>query len=168
MRSPFRQRLGRSPARGQGPHRDALGGPEARPGATGLHLADDQRGTVAQHEVELAEARTQAPREMRPALAQEAALGPALAGQREQGLVDAGAEQQAARRDVQQQALDEVRGGGPARAAARQAWLGTLSPVAGAVGSLSMFWIAWRANFSRTLSATCSVTTSSVSCTTVP
>lgn len=167
MRTAGGQCLGRPPARRQRAGRQALPGPEAGPRAAGLHLADDQRAPVSQHEVELAEARAQPAGETPPALPEQPPFRPALAGQREQVGGTVPRAEQPAGRDEEQQAPEESRI--LARAAGRsQAWLGTLSGVAGAAGSLSMVWIAWRANFSRTLSATCSVTTSSVSCTTVP
>ena len=141
--------------------RDAHGGAEARARAPGLHLDHDQDRAVAHDEVELAEARAQSPCEQHEAVTAEVMLGQALASATVARVAWIEPAERAPRSPATEQRQER-------RARRAQALLGTFSSTGAAAGSVTTLWIAARAKRRRTLSATCSTTTSFVDCTTVP
>lgn len=136
---------------------------EARSGASGLDLDHDQGFALTEDEIDLGQARLQAPREEAPALCAQLALDQAFTGQREGRIACRQPPQRETRSQPSQQTGERAPQPGP------QALLGSARSSSAASFSCSTtLWTAAREKRMRTLSATCSTTISLVVVTTLP
>ena len=159
-----RQRAGRPHPAAQGAEAQAVAGPEPAGAARGLDLADHQRLAVREREVDLGTGGAQPAREAAQAARPQEALGDALAGQAELAV----GRREARRREGRREAEGEP--AQPAGAGPQEAEPASLDSLASAPSgsSVSTLWIAARLKRMRTPSATCSVTTSSLTMATEP
>lgn len=133
--------------------------PEALARAAGLDLDHDQRLAFREDEVELRPAGVQPPRQEAPAARPQRALDQSFSCARELRIPRREHAQREARPEARQERAPEP----------DQTLVGSaLSSSTGSMAASITLWIAARVKRRRTLSATCSTTTSAVVVTTVP
>ena len=133
--------------------------PEALARAAGLDLDHDQGLVLCEEEIDLGPARVQASRQEAPAAGAQGALDEELSGASEAWLPGGENAQRQARPEASEELATE-----PGQTLVGSAF----SSMTGSLAASITLWTAARENLRRTLSATCTTTTSAVVVTTVP